>query len=428
MNYRSFNYVRFSQVLKFKGWCIYGMKVLRKIIRGIVFVAFAAGVFWLVMFMADRYIFHENTEKKVLKSSSAVPTGGIRRTSVTDADALLNRNNRLQYTDVASVEMIADIDIESIAEKLLPSMVSIDCTVRGQNIFGQITEGTSAGSGIYIEGGDDVLYLVTNYHVIENSTSVTATFIDGETYPCTVKNGDDIYDLAVLTVDKSILKPETLTAIAPAMLAESKDVEVGDMVIALGNALGCGNSVTVGYISTLNQYNDETSHIALIQTDAAINPGNSGGALVNINGEVIGINSSKLASDEVEGMGFAIPVSVALPIIYELELKEKVADNEQGFLGVRIITISAADADELGWPAGVYVSEIIEGGAAAESELMAGDIIVGVNNVPIATTEQLQNRITSYRYGTTITLQVQRFENGQFRTLDITVTLKEKTM
>ena len=202
------------------------------------------------------------------------------------------------------------------------------------------------------------------------------------------------------------------------------------MVIAVGNALGYGNSVTVGYIGATNhRYSTgEASSISLIQTDAAINPGNSGGALVNIEGEVIGINSSKLASASIEGMGFAIPVTVALPIIKELQQKEKVRENDQGFLGVIIAAVTDEEINSLGWPAGIYIKEIIEGGAASESDLQVSDIIAGVNDVPVITNEQLQSRISSYRFGTTVTLTVYRLTDGEYKEIKVDVTLKEKSV
>ena len=202
------------------------------------------------------------------------------------------------------------------------------------------------------------------------------------------------------------------------------------MAIAVGNALGYGTSVTVGYIGATNhRYSTDTASISLIQTDAAINPGNSGGALVNIEGEVIGINSSKLASTDVEGMGFAIPATTAIPIIRELQEKEKVKAGEEGFLGVYISTVTDEQITSLEWPAGIYIKEIIDGGAASESDLQPGDIITEVNGVPVVNSEQLQSRISSYRYGTTVTLTVKRIDKGVYdETVTIEVTLKEKSL
>ncbi|MBO4670044.1 MAG: trypsin-like peptidase domain-containing protein [Lachnospiraceae bacterium] len=405
------------------------MKIFRKIGGAVLFVAFAGGIFYGVLKLSDRFLNREKSADTALQTTPAV-SEGVTRVSTKKLKDSLNQNNILRYTDEASVKVLDEIDIESISEKVLPSMVSVQCTVRGINLLGQLVEGESAGSGIFIESKEGFLYLVTNYHVVENAVTVSVVFPDGESYPAVVKNSDSLYDLAILTVKRSLLKQTTLDSIVPATLAESKEVRVGEMVIAVGNALGYGNSVTVGYIGATNhRYSTgEASSISLIQTDAAINPGNSGGALVNIEGEVIGINSSKLASASIEGMGFAIPVTVALPIIKELQQKEKVRENEQGFLGVIIAAVTDEEINSLGWPAGIYIKEIIEGGAASESDLQVSDIIAGVNDVPVITNEQLQSRISSYRFGTTVTLTVYRLTDGEYKEIKVDVTLKEKSV
>ena len=405
------------------------MKIFRKIGGIILFAAFAGGIFYGILKLSDRFLTAGRTPAASETITPAI-SEGITRVSSKKLKDSLNQNTILRYTDEASVKLLDEIDIESISEKVLPSMVSVQCTVRGLNLFGQLVEGESAGSGIFIESKEGLLYLVTNYHVVENASTVSVVFSDGESYPAVVKNSDAIYDLAILTVKKSLLKQSTLDSIVPATLAESKEVRVGEMVIAVGNALGYGTSVTVGYIGATNHRyaTTEASSISLIQTDAAINPGNSGGALVNIDGEVIGINSSKLASASIEGMGFAIPVTVALPIIKELQEKEKVREGEQGFLGVYIATVTEEEINSLGWPAGIYIKELIKGGAASESDLQVTDIITEVNGVPVITSEQLQSRISSYRFGTTVTLTVYRLTDGEYKEIKIDVTLKEQAL
>ena len=404
------------------------MKLLRKLLFGILFVAFAGGIFYGVLRLSDRYLFRTEPEKGTAPEAEANPEGKVRTGKQIDA-AELNKGDTLRYTSEASVQLLNEIDIEGIAAKVLPSMVSVECVVTGQNLFGQIIEGKSAGSGIYFECKEGLLYLVTNHHVVEGSGEITVIFPDGEAYPATLKNSDELYDLAILTVKKSALKQSTLDAIVPATLAESKEVHVGEMAIAVGNALGYGTSVTVGYIGATNhRYSTDSASISLIQTDAAINPGNSGGALVNIEGEVIGINSSKLASTQVEGMGFAIPASVAIPIIKDLQEKEQVKAGEEGFLGVYITSISDDDIQNLGMPAGIFIREIIEGGAASESDLQPGDIITQVNGVPVLSSEQLQSRISSYRFGTTVTLTIERLQDGTYTEMTVDVTLKEKSL
>lgn len=405
------------------------MKFMRKMLCGILFLACAGGVFYGVLRLSDRYLFPKNETPAPVSKAESQQEGKTRVNKQKLIDDL-NKGDLLQYTSESSVQVLSEIDIESIAEKVLPSMVSVECTVVGLNYLGQLVEGQSAGSGIYFETKEGLLYLVTNHHVVEGSREIKVVFADGESYPATLKNSDELYDLAILTVKRSALKQSTLDTIVPATLAESKEVHVGEMAIAVGNALGYGTSVTVGYIGATNhRYSTDTASISLIQTDAAINPGNSGGALVNIEGEVIGINSSKLASTDVEGMGFAIPATTAIPIIRDLQEKEKVKAGEEGFLGVYISTVTDEQINSLEWPAGIFIKEIIEGGAASESDLQPGDIITEVNGVPVINSEQLQSRISSYRYGTTVTLTVKRLKDGVYdETVTIEVTLKEKSL
>ena len=403
------------------------MKVLNKILKTILFLALAGGVFYCSILLANHFIQKEGGKGSSVETEDTTPVAK-KRSSRIDLNDTLNQNSILSFTDSATVENLKDFDVENVVNKVLPSIVSISCTVRQTDFFGQTMTGTSTGSGIYIETSEHVLYLVTNHHVIDTATSITVTFVDGETYPCELKNSDSVYDIAILTIKESALKESTLQAIAPAVLASTDNVKVGNMVMAIGNAKGYGTSVTVGFISATDHKYQNNTAMSLIQADAAINPGNSGGALVNIDGEVIGITSSKLTSTDVEGIGFSIPMKFALPINRDLQIKENVPEDEQGYLGIYITSISQEEAEILNWPAGIYVKEIIEGGAAYESELLAGDIIVAVNDVPVSTTEQLQGRITSYRFGTTVTLTVKRLENGVFHEYIIPVTLKEKSL
>lgn len=403
------------------------MKFWKSVLKGIAFLAFAGLAFFGVMQLAKHYILKDTAKQQSEEEATPSPAAKKRTSSINLTDAL-NQNNVLAYTDNSAVELREEIDLENIVERVLPSTVSIECNVRTTDFFGQTVMARTAGSGIYLENSENVLYLVTNQHVIDGATSIEVTFADGESYPCELKNADSVYDIAILTIKAQALKESTMKSIVPATLAEAGNVQVGNMAVAIGNAEGYGTSVTVGFISATDHKYGENSVISLIQTDAAINPGNSGGALVNTDGEVIGITSSKLTSTNVEGMGFAIPIKVALPIIRDLQIKENIPEDEQGYLGIYITSISSDEAQILNWPAGIYVKEIIEGGAASESDLMVGDIIVAVNDVPVFTTEQLQARVTSYRFGTTITLTVKRLNNGSFEEYEIKVTLKEKSL
>lgn len=220
--------------------------------------------------------------------------------------------------------------------------------------------------------------------LLEGADPIKVKFIDGTEATAIIKGTDAVADTAVISIDLSTIKDATLSTIKVAKLGDSKSVKVGEMAIAIGNALGYGQSTTVGYISAKDRkVKLEDKTMVLLQTDAAINPGNSGGALLNLNGEVIGINTVKYASSEVEGMGFAIPISRALPIINELKNREILKDTEKGYLGVYIEDVTEDIASTYNWPVGVYVKSTVEGGSAEKAGIIAGDIITKVNDTEI---------------------------------------------
>ncbi|MDF2950900.1 MAG: 2-alkenal reductase, partial [Anaerocolumna sp.] len=292
--------------------------------------------------------------------------------------------------------------------------------------FGQqySEEYQGSGSGIIVGKNEKELLIATNNHVVEGAEPITVTFIDDTKAEAIIKGTDAVADLAVISIDLSTIKEETLNTIKIATLGDSDDVKVGQMAIAIGNALGYGQSVTVGYISAKDRaVAIEGNTMVLLQTDAAINPGNSGGALLNMKGEVIGINSVKYASSEVEGMGYAIPISRAMPIINELMNRETLAEDEKGYLGVYIRQVTEEVAQTYNWPVGVYVISTIEGGAAESAGIIAGDIITKVNQTEVTAESQLQEKVNSYRAGTEVTLTVMRMENGQYIEREIVVTL-----
>ena len=253
-------------------------------------------------------------------------------------------------------------------------------------------------------------------------------FIDEETCDAEIKGTDAKNDLAVIAVSLGSLKDTTLGQIKVATLGNSDELRIGEDVIAIGNALGYGQSVTTGIVSANNrEINDETIIGTFIQTDAAINPGNSGGALVDINGNVIGINSSKIGGSTVEGMGFAIPISRAIPIIEKLMSREtlsKVSEEEQGTIGISGATVTSSVSKAYNMPVGVYVAKIIEGGGAANSDLHEGDIITALNDQEITSMEDLQKLLQYYKAGTEVALTVQRQDgNGSYAEATIMVTL-----
>ena len=321
-------------------------------------------------------------------------------------------------------------DVSDIVENTLPSIVSItNMSVQEvQNFFGGISqqESESAGSGIIISQNDSELLVVTNNHVVEGSDTLTVTFNDGNSVEAQIKGTDSARDLAVVAVPLDKISDDTMNAIKVATLGDSDSLKVGEPAIAIGNALGYGQSVTTGIVSatgrTIDGFDGE-----YIQTDAAINPGNSGGALLNANGEVIGINSAKINSSAVEGMGFAIPISDASDVIQNLmnkETRSKVSDEERGYLGIKGYDVSEEGAQMYNMPTGVYVKEVMSGGGAEKAGLTKGSIITGFEGSSISSMSSLEEQLQYYKAGEEVTLTVQiPDKNGEYTEKDIKVTL-----
>ena len=312
----------------------------------------------------------------------------------------------------------------------MPSVVSITnmSVQQVQNFFGGVQEqkSESVGSGIIIGQNDTELLIVTNNHVVEGNDTLTVSFIDEESVEANVKGTNAAKDLAVVAVKLSDIKDSTMDAIAVATLGDSTQIQVGEPAIAIGNALGYGQSVTTGIISATNRELNGFDG-KLIQTDAAINPGNSGGALLNAKGEVIGINSAKVATDTVEGMGYAIPISDASDIITNLmnqKTKTKVAENERGYIGIQGVDVTADSAEMYNMPTGAYVSEVISGGAAQKAGISKGAVITGLDGTEINSMSTLQEQLQYYKAGEKVTLTVQTpGKNGEYEKNDVEVTL-----
>ena len=321
-------------------------------------------------------------------------------------------------------------DVSDIVENTLPSIVSItNMSVQEvQNFFGGISqqESESAGSGIIISQNDSELLVVTNNHVVEGSDTLTVTFNDGNSVEAQIKGTDSARDLAVVAVPLDKISDDTMNAIKVATLGDSDSLKVGEPAIAIGNALGYGQSVTTGIVSATGRTIDGFDG-KYIQTDAAINPGNSGGALLNANGEVIGINSAKINSSAVEGMGFAIPISDASDVIQNLmnkETRSKVSDEERGYLGIKGYDVSEEGAQMYNMPTGVYVKEVMSGGGAEKAGLTKGSIITGFEGSSISGMSSLQEQLQYYKAGEEVTLTVQiPDKNGEYTEKDIKVTL-----
>lgn len=326
-------------------------------------------------------------------------------------------------------------DVTSIVEKAMPAVVAINAETEllRQSWFGETQTyiAPTSGSGIIIGENEEELLIVTNNHVVEDTNALSVVFIDETEVKATVKGGDADSDLAVISVKLADLSQETKEKIDIATIGNSDALKVGQGVVAIGNALGYGQSVTVGYVSALNRDVETSNGIAkgFIQTDAAINPGNSGGALLNMNGEVIGINSVKYSSTKVEGMGYAIPITAVQDIIAELSTKVArvvVAEAEQGTIGMQGQDIDEQMSEAYDIPKGVYVYKILENGAAAKSELQEKDIITKIDNESIDSMEELKKNLTYYKAGDTITLTIQRLNGSQYEEKIIELNLGKK--
>lgn len=339
-------------------------------------------------------------------------------------------NVNIVKTSSTDVQTIGATDVSDIVEQCMPSIVAVNTqVVTTQYFFGQMysQEGSGAGSGFLISESNGTLYILTNYHVIQDSTSISVTFNDGSSADALVKGYDESADIAVITVDYEALSDETKSNIAVAVMGDSELLEVGNGAIAIGNALGYGQSVTTGSISAVNREVQLTDgSVTLIQTDAAINPGNSGGALLNTRGEVIGVNTVKYSDTDVEGMGFAIPINSALETaqgIIEGTIVPK-TDENTAYLGISGGTLDEDAAESYGYPSGIYVSMVERGSAAARSGLEQGDIITGFNGENLSTMEELQERLMECLPGDQIVLTVQRQNmRGNFSEIEISVIL-----
>ncbi|WP_051226364.1 S1C family serine protease [Butyrivibrio sp. MC2013] len=319
------------------------------------------------------------------------------------------------------------MDVTEVVVNVMPAIVSIDNNyTESINYFGYSMgeqEVTASGSGIIIGNNDTELLIVTNNHVIYGADELKVNFIDGTSVEADIKGTDPDMDLAIIAVQLKKMKTSSIDKIAIATLGNSDTLKLGEPAIAIGNALGYGQSVTTGCISAINRVieTEDGSEGTFIQTDAAINPGNSGGALLNAKGEVIGINSNKFASSEVEGMGFAIPISVAIPIIDDLKLEEtriKASSDKRGYMGITVYTPTGIE--------GAYVAMVGDGSAAMEGGMEAGDIITAIDGKEITSREDLIDLLDYYEAGTTIEVTVLRKEKTGYNSKKLKVTLQDE--
>ena len=332
-----------------------------------------------------------------------------------------------------TVKATGEMSVKDVASSAMPSLVAISTTTveEVETFFGTTSQEVPAsGTGVIVGQNDDELLIATNNHVVSGATSLSVSFIDDETVEGQIKGTDADNDLAVVAVKLSDIKDETKSQIKIAVMGNSDDLEVGDQVVAIGNALGTGQSLTSGYISakdrTISSQDESTGETitseGLIQTDAAINPGNSGGALLNMNGELIGINEAKYSSTQVEGMGFAIPISKAEPILQNLmnlTTRYKVSDDEAAYIGINMADVSADVSQNYG----ICIMSVVDGSPAADAGFKKGDVITTFDGRSISNAKGLKETLTYYAAGETVDVTVQRADNGEYKEVTLTLTL-----
>ena len=388
----------------------FGPFAAKTVAAALIFGLVGGGVFTGVSYVGTRAISNSSTASAKLTTTTS---GGTKQTSSGDAKDLT--------------------DVSSVVDEVMPSIVAITNTgtVTYNSFFGKKSQQSqSCGSGIIVSEDDDYLYIATNNHVVADSEELTVQFDDDSVVKAEIRGMDPDDDLAVVRVKKSDLGKDTYSNIKIATIGDSDSVVVGSPAIAIGNALGYGQSVTTGIVSALNrtvttqdsQTGETVTNNKLIQTDAAINPGNSGGALLNENGEVIGINSVKYSSTEVEGIGYAIPMSVAKPIIESLIQDAKYTNENQAYLGIKGGDVSS-EMVAYGFPQGVYVSSVSAGSGAANAGLQEGDIITAIDSTKISSMTELQSALKSYQAGDKVTLTVARQSGRQYEESKVEVTL-----
>ncbi len=378
-------------------------------------------------------IIKKNSEK------SENHTGVMLSDTESDSDSIKISENdgNIKTSDNSKVIKVSSSDVSEIAENVMPSVVTVNCVIEysygsdpleelfgyGYGFdfgydggYGKTYEGKASGTGFIIGQNKNDILLVTNNHVIEKAKKVKVTFVDGTEAEATVKGSDDVYDVAVLSVDGSKLSKETLRSIKIATIGNSDNVVAGDMTIAIGNALGYGQSVTVGYISALDRKITVENHqMELLQSDTAINEGNSGGPLVNIYGEVIGITNAKTAQNngqKVEGVCYAIPISQVVPIINDLMNREEIDPSEAGYLGIKGKEVSESYSKAFDMPVGVYVNAVEKDSPAEKAGIRKGDIITSLNGRKITNMDELKELLSYIKYGTEVEIGICTVNSG----------------
>ena len=419
-----------------------GRKIFTALLCGVLFGVAAGGCFIGVNVLSDRLGIGSKGNVSTEEEKVAALTEQETEESGQTADASQTGSDTVQYPTVASTLSNASqdssytltlMDASGVAELCMPSMVAIVNTyTESYTYWGQKYTQTAqaSGTGIIIGQTSDELLIVSNYHVVEDCESLEITFIDDTTANAYMKGYDEEMDIAVVSVQLQYLSEDTLNNIAVAVLGDSDTVKVGEPAIVIGNALGYGQSVTAGIISALNRdLTIDGNDYTLIQTDAAINPGNSGGALLNAYGQVIGISSSKIGAETVEGMCYAIPISLVKDLIAELSLKEtmiRVESGQEGYLGIYGQDVDSNVSAMYDIPQGVYISQVIEGLAAEKAGLQKGDIIVSLAGSTITSMEDLTHLLQYHAAGTDVEVVIERKVFGVYTEMTLTVTLGSK--
>ena len=415
-----------------------GRKILLGICCGLLFGIFA-GLGFTAVTTASEVLLKEERQAVSMAGAEESEAQAQEEAGSADEKGQEANDNAIATTLSAAPVQTMVTDVTEVVKAVMPSVVSVNNKfVETTSFFGQeySSEAVSSGSGFIVGKNDTELLLVSNFHVVENAEELTVQFCDGTQAQAQIKGSDRDKDLAVIAVLLEDIEAETKDKIAIATMGDSNDLIVGESVIAIGNALGYGQSVTVGVVSALNrpiavdtiymgeELDEEVN--TFIQTDAAINPGNSGGALLNTKGEVIGINSNKIGGDAIEGMGYAIPISDAKPIIEDLmtkQTKHRVKEEDKGYLGITGIDVVAEYSKIYGMPLGVYVSSVTEGTGADAAGLIKGDIITAINGEEIESMAELKEELEYYAAGTTIELTIMQGSPTGYQSKNVSVTL-----
>lgn len=408
-----------------------GKKVLVTLGLAVLFGVVAGGII-----IGSSMIVHKEIKNKQ-KTEYQLPTTELPQQENADGDSNSAAGSGSDATEEVSAGTTGEYTVAQVAKSCMLSVVSItNASVKTvQDFFGGVQQypSESSGSGIIVGQNDSEILVATNNHVVADADTITVAFDDDAVYEAQVKGTDSDNDLAVVAVKISDMSEDTLKSIKVVSIGNSDELEIGEQVVAIGNALGYGQSVTSGWISAVDrEVTDEDGKTTgkLIQTDAAINPGNSGGALLNMQGELIGINSAKAAATEVEGMGYAIPVSVAQPILDELmnrETRYKTDEEHAGYIGVTCLNVDSTSAQTYGIPLGAFVDSVEEGGPAQTAGIQKGDVIVKFDGMTVSGSSDLVGKLEYYQAGETVDVVISRAQNGEYQEQTVSVTLGKKS-